>query len=344
MTGPCDVTVTSDMPSWGDYLAGRPDATITHDPRWGAIMARAYGNTPFYLTAAADGRIVGVLQLVLQKSMLFGKHLCSVPYFDAAGILADAPDVCEALLAEAGALGDRLGVEWIEVRQLAPLGESIPVRTDKVTLVLDVPSEADVLWKGLKAKVRNQVRKARSAELSALSGGQELLDDFYAVYSRTMRDLGSPSHSTRFFSEIVGCFSDAVRIFVVRSGSQPVAASLTLRDGHASRVPWAGSDWRRRELNANMLLYWQMLEEACQRNAGVFDFGRSTRDAGTYRFKTQWGARDVPLHWHYLLSPGHDMPGLRPDSPKYRLMVACWKKLPVWLARALGPRIIGKLS
>ncbi len=344
MAGHCEITVTSESPSWDDYLGHQDDAAIYHDPRWGAIMARAYGNRPYYLTAAMDGRIVGTLALVLQKSMLFGTHLCSMPYFDAAGILADSPDVCDALIGRAESLLETSRAAWVELRQVAPVGQSLPTRTDKVTLLLDLPADPDALWTGLKAKVRNQIRKARSAELTALKGGGELLDDFYAVYSRTMRDLGSPSHSKRFFAEILDCFGDAVRAFVVHADNCPVAASLTLTDARASRVPWAGSDWRKRELNANMLLYWQMLEDACERHAGTFDFGRSTRDAGTYRFKKQWGAREVQLHWHYLLSPGHDMPGLRPDSPKYRFMVACWKKLPLWLARALGPRIISTLS
>jgi serine/alanine adding enzyme len=93
-----------------------------------------------------------------------------------------------------------------------------------------------------------------------------------------------------------------------------------------------------------MLLYWAMLEGACRLGATCFDFGRSTRDSGTHKFKKQWGAEDVPLHWHYLLAEGQDPPGILPDSPKYQSAVACWKKLPVWIACAIGPRIIGKLS
>ena len=134
MTRDCKVTVTSDPPPWDAYLAGHPEAGVYHTPGWGTVMARAYGNEPFYLTAERDGQTVGHLQLVLQKSILFGKHLCSLPYFDAAGIVADDADACGALLAEARALGDRLGVEWAELRQLAPLDESIPVRSDKVAM------------------------------------------------------------------------------------------------------------------------------------------------------------------------------------------------------------------
>jgi len=92
------------------------------------------------------------------------------------------------------------------------------------------------------------------------------------------------------------------------------------------------------------VLYWAMLEDACRMGAAAFDFGRSTRDSGTYVFKKQWGCDEVPLVWEYLLPPGGSLPELRPDSSKYRLMVACWRKLPVGAARLIGPYLISKLS
>jgi hypothetical protein len=123
-----------------------------------------------------------------------------------------------------------------------------------------------------------------------------------------------------------------------------LAGSLVLDDGLAARVPWAGADWRYRKLNANMLLYWTMLSDACRRGSGTFDFGRSTVDAGTYKFKLQWGSRVVPLAWRYVLAGGQSMPELRSDSAKYRLFVDAWTRLPVGLARALGPWLVSKLS
>lgn len=344
MTSHCDVIVTGEPPPWDAYLAGRPEASVYHAPGWGAVMARAYGNTPFYLTAGRDGQTVGVLQLVLQKSILFGKHLCSVPYFDAAGIVADDADACGALLAEARALGDRLGVDWVELRQLASLGESIPVRSDKVTMWLDIPQGEEAMWKQLKTKIRTKVRKSRKSDLEVAHGQAELLDEYCDVYSRTMRDLGSPPHSKRFFRLILDEFGSAVKLFVVRSQGRAVAASFTLTDRLGFHVPWSGSDVRFRSMGGNRLLYWEMLAHAAESGCPTFDFGRSTRGSGTYGFKKEWGAREVPLYWHYLMPPGKDLPELRPDSPKYRLMVSCWKKLPLCLARTLGPRIIRKLA
>ena len=342
--GPCEVSVSSQPPQWDSFLARREDATIYHDPRWGEVMLRAYGNKPFYLTATRGGQVVGTLMLVRQKSLLFGSHLCSVPYFDAAGILAGGRDAETALIAAAARARDDSRVEWAEIRQLSPLDESLPTRTDKVTMWLDIPDGAEAMWSQLKTKVRTKVRKVRKGDLTVEQGGVELLDDYFDAYSRTMRDLGSPSHSRRFFSLILDAFGDAVKLFVVRSGSRTLAASLALIDGWGFHVPWSGSDVRYRRLGGNRLLYWSMLAFAADAGCARFDFGRSTPDSGTYGFKKEWGAEPVGLTWHYLLPQGRDMPSLRPDSPKYRFMVACWKKLPLGLARVLGPRLISKLS
>lgn len=340
----CRVDVRSDAPDWSAFLAGRPDATIYHDPRWGQVMAAAYGNRPYYLTVTRGSETIGICQLVGQKSLLFGSHLCSLPYFDTSGILAADETARDALLAEAASLRSQCRAAWVELRQDEPLDGAGPARTDKVSMHLDLPADPDELWAGLKGSVRNQVRKARKADLATGEGGAELLGEFYAIYVRNMRDLGSPPHGLGFFRAILEAFGDRVRLFVVRDGREPVAASLTLIDPDVVHIPWAGSDWRARKLCPNMLLYWEMLAASCHLGAGRFDFGRSTRDAGTYRFKKQWGSREVPLHWHFLLPEGEQMPEVRPDSGKYRFLVAAWKRLPVRAARLLGPRIIRKLS
>jgi FemAB-related protein (PEP-CTERM system-associated) len=342
--GDCSVAVSTEPPDWSDYLSNRPDVVIYNDVRWGQVMATAYGNRAYYLTASREGRTVGVLQLVAQKSLLFGSHLCSLPYFDMAGILADDKDATDTILAEARSLMAELGAHWVELRQAEPLPGDAPARTDKVTLRLPLPPEPEALWKALDAKVRNQVRKGQRENLKVHQGAAELLPDFYAVYARTMRDLGSPPHHKRFFRLITEHFGQAVRVFVVRAGDRPLAASMTLADSRGIRVPWAGSDWRVRQSCANMLLYWSMLEDACRRQARCFDFGRSTRDSGTYRFKAQWGAKEVPLYWCYILRPGGEVPDLRPESARFRLATTLWRRLPLGLACLIGPRIIARLS
>jgi FemAB-related protein (PEP-CTERM system-associated) len=338
------VKITTQAPAWNEFLAGHPRATLFHNPRWGRIMEQAYGNRPFYLTAHREGKVTGILQLVEQKSLLFGSHLCSLPYFDAVGILAEDEQVAGSLLEEAKKLVRQRKVKWAEIRQNSVSSQTLPCRTDKVDLRLELPACPEELWKALDTKVRNQVRKAQSAGLAGQSGRKELVDQFYQVYARNMRDLGSPPHHRRFFDLIAETFSDSVKVYIVRKENRTVAGALTLTDRRVFYVPWAASDWREKSSCPNMLLYWSMLEDSCRNGINLFDFGRSTRESGTYRFKTQWGAKEAPLYWQYLLAPGEKLPDLRPDNGKYRFLVQAWRRLPVKAAQLLGPCVISKLS
>ncbi|MFO8012494.1 MAG: FemAB family PEP-CTERM system-associated protein [Phycisphaerae bacterium] len=337
------VAVSSNPPDWAGYLARHEGATLLHDPRWGIVMQEAYGNRPYYLTARRGEQVVGILQLVLQKSLLFGTHLSSLPYFDASGILAHDDAAAEALLTEAASLRAQTGADSVELRHTTALPGDLPRRDDKVTLHLPLPDDPDTLWDALKSKVRSQVRKPDKEGLTLHGEGEATLEEFHAVYVRTMRDLGSPPHGRWFFEIIRDHFGDAVRLFSVRQDETPLAASFTLTDDKAMRVPWAAADWRYRKLGANMLLYWGMLKDGCERGAPCFDFGRSTEGSGTHRFKKQWGAEDVPLCWQYLLPEGESPPEIDPEGSKYRFLVGAWRRLPVFAARVLGPQIIGKL-
>ena len=97
-----------------------------------------------------------------------------------------------------------------------------------------------------------------------------------------------------------------------------------------------------REFNptcVNMLLYRHLLERAVQRRQAAFDFGRSTADGPTFRFKKQWGATPSPAVWQYATrgtAPGE----MRPDNPKYQRLIRLWRRLPVALTRAVGPVVV----
>ena len=159
-----------------------------------------------------------------------------------------------------------------------------------------------------------------------------------------MRDLGTPVYSKRFFANVLQHGPGNPVLVVGRTPEgEPVSVALLLRHGARMEVPWASTLRRAHGANANMALYWQMLTFACDQGCRQFDFGRSTQDAPTFRFKKQWGAVPVPLYWHYWLADGGQLPRLNPDNPKYRMAIGAWKRLPVWLTRWLGPPIVKNL-
>src|SRR5690606_26478586 len=134
-------------------------------------------------------------------------------------------------------------------------------------------------------------RRPQKVGATARTGGIELLDDFYRVFATNMRDLGTPVYARRFFAAVMERFAGEARIFVVDLGGRPVAASLTLTHRGTMEVPWASSLREANKDGVNMLLYWAMLQAAVEQQCARFDFGRSTADSGTYRFKLQWGAQ-----------------------------------------------------
>jgi FemAB-related protein (PEP-CTERM system-associated) len=211
-------------------------------------------------------------------------------------------------------------------------------RTDKVHLRLDLPATPEKLLAQFPSKLRSQVNKARKNGLTVHWGGRDLLGAFYRVFSHNMRDLGTPVYGKRLFRSLLEQFPDRAEICVVRAEQQPVAAALLLHGWGVTEVPSASSLRQFNHTSANMLLYWHLLERTVQRGQDVFDFGRSTRDSGPHRFKSQWGASPASAEWQYYQRSG-SVTAMRTDNPRYQRLIRLWQRLPVALTRWLGPPI-----
>ena len=159
-----------------EYVLGHPRGLSYHRPAWMDVIRRAFDHETQYLTAEAGRRIVGVLPLVWQKSLLFGNRLVSLPWFDSAGVLANSQAARDALIQAACEIANRCGASQLHLRQWEPFDESPPARTDKVLMRLALPVDSQSLWNSFSPKVRNQVRKAEKSGLTAQTGGGELLD------------------------------------------------------------------------------------------------------------------------------------------------------------------------
>jgi FemAB-related protein (PEP-CTERM system-associated) len=325
--------------AWNEYVLRHSDATGYHEWAWRDVFQRAFGCQVLYFAARRGPEMVGVLPTVFLDSWLFGRALVSLPFLNYGGVLADDDTVARALLAAAIAAARERGCRHVELRHFHQQFADLPCKRHKVTMRLRL-RQPNSLWENLDRKARNQVRKAQKSGLTYREGGPELLESFYAVFARNMRDLGTPVYSPRLFAEVLGTFPDRARIHVVTLGSTPVAAGLTFETRGTVEIPWASSV---RDFNAmcpNHLLYWSMLDGASARGCSTFDFGRSTPQEGTYKFKEQWGAQPVPLCWEYGLLIGRDLPNSSPTNPKFRLAIAIWKKLPLSVANRIGPSIV----
>lgn len=334
--------IAAQVPRWESYYLQSPPLPLSLHPAWLLILQRGLSHEPVCLEAVEDGRTTGLLPLAYLSSLLFGRFLVGLPYVNYGGVRAGDGNAAWALIDRVVQLADERNVRYLELRhdRVAVDHPKLVLRkAGKVHMHLTLPGTGEALWTQLSAKVRNQVRKGQRGNLNTFWGRGELLPEFYAVFSRNMRDLGTPAFGEPLFRGILDQFAERAELCVVRSGGQAVAAALLLHGWGVTEVPSASALREFRDTNANMLLYWHLLERAVQRGQAVFDFGRSSPDSNTYRFKKQWGAAPVPAQWQYYLRRG-TMDDMRPENPRYQRFIRIWQRLPLGVTRLLGPWIV----
>lgn len=337
---------SADYPQWDDYVTKLNASTYLRSV-WKTIIEQTFGHKTFYLYCTdSHDQIVGVLPLVQQKSLAFGNFLTSVPFFNYGGVVADSNAVTEQLLQAAQSLCQQIKAKHVELRMTQPLDESLPLiqaqncRLDKVTMILQLPETADDLWKSIGAKRRAQAKRPIREGAEFKVGGIELLDDFYQVFARNMRDLGTPVYSKKLFHNILTCAQCQSFLALVYIKGIPVGAGFLVQDNQRLEIPWASTNRDYNRFGVNMFMYWKILEHAFTLGISEFDFGRSSVDAGTLKFKKQWGGEQEQLYWYYLLPEGEVLQPISNSNSKFQLMINLWQKLPLPIANFIGPHVV----
>jgi FemAB-related protein (PEP-CTERM system-associated) len=321
---------------WDRRVGDLGHGTFCHLSGWRAVLADTLGHETFWWSAIDEsGTVVGILPLARVRSRLFGDYLVSMPFLNDGGPLGE-PAARLALGGRAAEEAARLGVDLLELRARVAVPGDLAVLHRKLTVIKRLPASAEELWdKGLRSKVRSQVRRPIKEGMTTRFGA-ELVDDFYDVFSRKMRDLGTPVLTKRFFEAVARVFPAEVVFAVVDFDGRAVAAACGFHYGDEFEITWAGSLTEFNREAPNMLLYWSLMEESIRRGVKAFNFGRCSPDSPTYRFKRQWGGDDHPLPWAQW-SPRGAAAMPNPDSPKFRLATSVWSRLPLRITNVLGP-------
>jgi len=327
--------------NWNLFARSSDDATSCHQFKWKNVISRSFGHRCYYLAAIDEkGEWNGILPLVHLRSRLFGNFLVSVPFVNYGGLVSNCRSATDLLLSEADRLRRSLGAAHMELRHRTFRLDAVPTKQHKVTMILDLASDVESQWRAFNFKIRNHIRKAQKSGLRSVIGNLDLLGDFYEVFARNMRDLGTPVYGENFFRNVLESFPESTKLFGIYHEEKMIAGGLGCWFKDTLEIPWASSISDYRALCPNNLLYWQAIQFAIQNGLRRFDFGRSTPNEGTYNFKKQWGALPVQLYWQYLMDNCSSMPDLSPSNPKYDRAIRLWQNLPVSVTKVLGPMIV----
>jgi FemAB-related protein (PEP-CTERM system-associated) len=328
---------------WDAYVLACPQATFFHRAAWQTILREVFQHDAYFLFARTEGRISGVLPLGHIRSRLFGNALTSLPFAVYGGVAADDEASAQALEAEAQRLAQQLGVDHLELRQLHRQHPGWPRQDLYVTFRKAILPDEDANLLAIPRKQRAMVRKGIKNGLK--SEVDASVDRFFALYADNVRRHGTPAQSRRYFQALQRHFgADCEVLTVTGPDGRPLSSVLSFYFRDEVLPYYAGDDTAARDLAANDFKYWELMRRACARGLKCFDYGRSKVGTGPYAFKKNWGFEPAPLHYEFCLYKRDGVPQNNPNNPKYKLMIATWRRLPLPLANWLGPFVVRSLG
>jgi len=328
--------------AWPDSLVA--SGTFTVLDAWSKLVHEIYGYDVYRFEAVLGIEVVGILVLTHVPHPIFGNYLATSPFGSYGGFAFASLEGRDALLKHAQVFANELGVEYTVIRFLedgnrppTPWLQS-PIYS---TYLLDLAPNAEDLMKNFGHQHRKHTRQAMKKGFTIQFGRLDLLDETYEALAGSMHELGSPYHSKQYLRRMAELLGDCLEFAVVRDAQNALVGSAVLVYHHGVASNLHANILRKfRSEYAGEFMYWSLLEHYCQRGLQVCDMGRSLRGSGNEAFKLKWRPRQVPLAYWYYLSKGGEIPELNQKSPKFRFAIWLWKRLPAFVVRALGPRLI----
>jgi len=332
-----------DAPSWEAFVMRCPSATFFHRIGWREIIESVFRHRTHYLVARRNGEVCGVLPLAEIRSRLFGHSLVSLPFAVYGGPAADDAEAARALIAAAADVTRARKADHLELRNRQPQCADWPRQDLYVTFRREILPDVDANMLAIPRKQRAMVRKGMKSGLR--SEIDPSVDRFFALYSDNVHRHGTPPFSKAYFARLLEVFGDRSEVLtVVDAAGTPMSSVLSFYFRDEVLPYYAGDALAARDNAANDFKYWELMRRACERGLRIFDYGRSKRGTGSFDFKKNWGFEPTPLAYEYLLLVGDKVPENNPLNPKYRAVIALWRRMPRAVVNAIGPMIVRNLA
>lgn len=320
---------------WDDFVQSNPEATFFHQSGWKEVIERAFGHKTYFLYAENNGEITGILPLVHIKSLLFGNTLVSTAFCVYGGIVANDELTILELDKEACRLAEKLGVDCLEMRNRTQKTPERPYKELYVTFRKELDADVEKNMLAIPRKQRAMVRKGIDAGLTSVI--DDNVDRLHRAYSESVRNLGTPVFSKKYFQILKDVFADQCEVLTIELNGQLIASVMSFYYKDEVLPYYGGGTDFARNVKGNDFMYWEVMRRAVEKGVKIFDYGRSKIGTGSYSFKKNWGFTPEPLFYEFHLVKADSLPDINPLNPKYRLFIAAWKRLPLPISQMVGP-------
>lgn len=348
------VANSNNRDTWNKFVEKRSMSTPYHLWEYGEVLSSIYNYRRYYFMVMDGGELFGVLPLLHVNSKLFGNRLISMPFCEYGGPIFDAREenrkdvqaAHKSLLAEVNELSEKLGVEYVEIRNPSVLSNvwcdtGYAKYNRYLTFRVSLKRSQEELWRNLNKKTRTTIRKVLKSDLEVEKArGAKDIASYYNLYLRTQCRLGSPPHFVSFFENLYRCLTEnRMKIDLVRYEGECIAGVITFQLN--KEIYWWSNvmNAEYRSLNPTNLLLWNIIEWGVKCNFNFLDLGRTRPATGIHHFKKGWGGKELILQdYIHFLELNTTLPD--PSQKKYQYLSKLWSLLPETISKHLGPRII----
>lgn len=319
--------------------------TIYHTASFRQLLLRSFGYQCIYHAIVDEhDRIHALVPLVAGRNLGLKKAAVSLPFVNYVDICAVSEEALQVAQAAIEQLKLKFSLDYIELR-LNKMSHDRPgwnANLHNHTFVLPLQDEEEKVLALSSGSNRNHVRKVYKNNWFTVSFDPGHLNQFYKVYVRRMKQLGSPAPDIQFFRrffELMPEHSNLLTVLDAETGEVVGGMLLLTSPGNSTLYYPVGANLT--EYNnkyLNNFMYWEAVRFGIRNGLKYLDLGRSQTGSGTYKFKEQWGA--IPQQLHYLVYAGEGKVQGAPDKEKLSVFVELWKKMPSFVTEQIGKRLI----
>jgi FemAB-related protein (PEP-CTERM system-associated) len=328
--------------AWDDFVNRTEVSLPTQTSAWKSILRQIYGISCHFLVTQQDGQIQGVLPLYRLKSPLAGDCLQSM----SGAVCAATPQAAEVLLSAADQLARQLDVDYLLLRDSRQAWDNsgLEVLEAYRGVRLNLPNDCKIAWENLHKRLRKDFRYGRNKGIVTSIVSSTLVDDFYEFFLRFNHEKGTPLFSKQFLLEVTRAFPGHFITALGYNENKPVAGVFCLIHRNLVFGIWGGALHNYNPMMPTHRVFWAVIEDAIQKNFAQFDIGRSPYPSFQYDFKSRWGDENYPIYQLFHIYHGKMPPNLNlyqaiQEKGRVSFVSRMWPKLPLTVARTLGPII-----
>jgi hypothetical protein len=321
---------------WDAFVYER--SQLYHHSRWARIISLSYGFRPYYLYIEKNGEIKSVFPLFHVRLPLVRDELVSIPHLESGGIIG--PEFCNLYF---DFVRRNIKARKMKIYQLRDRIGDFFSNTGDVIMIKRLPGTKEEIITGIKsATTRNYMRRALEKDFEIiLQNDGESPHAFYNIYLVKMREFGTPPHSIRFIEKIADEYSQEAKILLVRSAGEVVGAAWYILFNEYLYNLYLVVPRKYLRGKIVYLIQYKAMEMAIKNNLKYLVLGRSTKDSGTYFYKSELGGQPAQLYVYNfsLTGDGYEAQPEKTIKEKYKFASRLWSRFPPFLTNTVGPKI-----